>query len=152
MRKNPEEDARLVNLADELIRASSLTDAEATKQLRAAVARTVRTSDPVFILLQRRLLSALADRLAHMPAAVDRKDAPTEMRTGRRDRPPSTADEKRPKAEVLEVKGFGDPVLTGAIQEVLGKLRETVLWVESSWEDLFEPSNTVDGTHEERTI
>ncbi|KAI0256132.1 hypothetical protein BJV78DRAFT_1273064 [Lactifluus subvellereus] len=136
------EDARLVNLADELIRASSLTDAdpEAVK-LRAAVARTVRTSDPVFLLLQRRLLSALAERLVRTPAPVNRKDAPAEMRTGRRDRLPNATGEKRTETEVLEVKGFSDPVLSGAMQDVLGRLRASMLWIESIWKDVFEPSD-----------
>ncbi|KAH8992858.1 hypothetical protein EDB86DRAFT_3103438 [Lactarius hatsudake] len=52
--ENGAEDARLINLADELVRTSSLVDGEAGK-LRAAVARTVRATDPVFLHLQRRL-------------------------------------------------------------------------------------------------
>jgi len=142
--EDPEEDARLVNLADELVRASLLTDTEATKQLRAAVVRTVRTSDPVFILLQRRLLTALAERLAHTPVMVDRKDASVEMRTGRRERPHNATGEKLPTPEILEVKGFGDPVLISAIQEVLVKLRGVLLWFESIWADLFEQSDDAD--------
>ena len=141
--EDPEEDARLVNLADELIRASLLTDTESTKQLRAAVERTVRASDPVFRLLQRRLLTALAERLAHVPVSDDRKDVPPEMRTGRREQSPNATGEKWPKPEVFEVKGFGDPVLTSAIQEVLVKLRGILLWIESIWADLFEPSNNL---------
>ena len=137
-----EEDARLVNLADELIRASSLTDAdpEAVK-LRAAVARTVRTSDPVFLLLQHRLLSTLAERLVRTPAPVNKKDAPAELRTGRRERLPNARGEKRAETEVPEVKGFGDPVLSDAMQDVLGRLRASVLWIESIWKDVFEPSD-----------
>lgn len=142
--ENPEEDLRLVNLADELVRASLLTDIEATKQLRAAVARTVRTSDPVFLLLQRRLLTALAECLAHTPVIVDRKDASIEMHTGRRERPHNATSERSPKPEILEVKGFGDPVLTSAIQEVLMKLRGVLLWVESIWTEMFEQSDHAD--------
>jgi len=142
--EDPEEDARLVNLADELVRASLLTDTEATKQLRAAVVRTVRTSDPVFILLQRRLLTALAERLAHTPVIVDGKDASVEMRTGMRERPHNATAEKSSKPGILEVKGFGDTVLTSAIQEVLVKLRGVLLWFESIWADLFEQSDDAD--------
>ncbi|KAH8994005.1 hypothetical protein EDB92DRAFT_1944281 [Lactarius akahatsu] len=66
------QDARPIHLADELVRASSLVDDEAGK-FRAA-ART------------RRLLSTLAERLARAPTApVHRKDAPTEICTGRRE-------------------------------------------------------------------
>lgn len=142
--EDPEEDARLINLADELVRASLLTDTETTKQLRAAVARTVRTSDPVFLLLQRRLLTTLAERLAHTPVVVDRKDAFVEMRTGKREGPHYAAGEESPKPEILEVKGFSDPVLTSAIQDVLMKLRGVLLWVESVWVDLFEQSDHAD--------
>src|SRR6202012_2481846 len=82
--ENGSEDSRLINLADELVRASSLVDDEAAK-LRAAVERSVRASERVFLLLQRRLLSTLAERLAVAPIVpVHRKDAPTEMRTGKR--------------------------------------------------------------------
>ena len=136
--EDPEQDTRLVNLADEIIRASSMTDIEAIKQLREAVARTVRPSDPVFLLLQRRLLSALAERLARFPAPINRDNTPAEMRTGRRERPPNVTGEQWSRTEVLEVKGFGDPVLSDAIQEVLEKLQVAVLWVGSIWADMFE--------------
>ncbi len=142
--EDSEQDTRLVNLADELIRASSLTDTEAMKQLRAAVTRTVRTSDPVFLLLQRRLLSALAERLAHSTVPINRIDTPAEMRTGRRLQSPNVMGEQS-RIEVLEVKGFGDPVLTNAIQEILGKFQGAVLWIESIWGDLFEPNDPVGG-------
>ncbi|KAN0109297.1 hypothetical protein V8E52_009481 [Russula decolorans] len=139
-----EQDTRLVNLADELIRASTVTDVEAVKQLRAAVARTVRTSDPVFLLLQRRLLSTFAEHLARSSAPINRNDTPAEMRTGRQERPPNVTVEQS-RTEVLEVKGFGDPVLTNAIQEVLGKLQGAVLWIGSIWADLFEFDDAVGG-------
>ncbi len=145
--EDAEQDTRLINLADELIRASSLTDIEVMKQLRAAVARTVRASDPVFLLLQRRLLSALAERLAHSPVPTNRNDTPAEMRTGRRERPPNVTDGQS-RTEVLEVKGFGDTVLTDAIQEVLGKLQGAVQWIGSIWGDLFELNDAVDGIDE----
>ena len=134
--ENGSEDARLINLADELVRASSLVDDEEAK-LRAAVARTVRASDPVFLLLQRRLLSTLAERLAREPTApVHRKEVPTEMRTGRSTL--NVTSEERTDAEVLDVKGFGDSVLAGAIQEGLKKLRTAVRWIESIWADTLE--------------
>ncbi|KAH9083698.1 hypothetical protein EDB83DRAFT_2547205 [Lactarius deliciosus] len=147
--ENGAEDARLVNLADELVRASSLVDDEAGK-LRAAVARTVRATDPVFLLLQRRLLSTLAERLARAPTApVHRKDAPTEMRTGRREQTIlNVTSEERTEVEGLDVKGFGDPVLTGAIEEGLKKLRTAVRWIESVWTDTLEPGSMTNGIDE----
>ncbi|KAH9034815.1 hypothetical protein EDB85DRAFT_2288871 [Lactarius pseudohatsudake] len=128
------EDARLVNLADELVRASSLVDDEAGK-LRAAVARTVRATDPVFLLLQRRLLSTLAERLARAPTA------PTTL---------NVTSKERTEVEGLDVKGFGDPVLTGAIEEGLKKLRTAVRWVESIWADTLEPGSMTNGIDERR--
>ncbi|KAH8994007.1 hypothetical protein EDB92DRAFT_1944283 [Lactarius akahatsu] len=127
--ENGAEDARLINLADELVRASSLVD-DAGK-LRAAVARTVRATDPVVPPLQCCLLSTLAERLARAPTApVHRKDAPTEMRTGRREQTTlNLVSEERTEAEVLDIKGFGVPVLTGAIQEGLKKIRTANEWV-----------------------
>lgn len=149
--ENGAEDARLINLADELVRASSLVDDEAGK-LRAAVARTVRATDPVFLLLQRRLLSTLAERLARAPTApVHRKDAPTEMLTGRREQTTlNVTSEERTEAEVLDVKGFGEPVLTGAIEEGLKKLRTAVRWIESIWADTLEPGFMANGVDERR--
>lgn len=149
--ENGAEDARLVNLADELVRASSLVDDEVGK-LRAAVARTVQASDPVFLLLQRRLLSTLAERLVRAPTApVQRKDAPTEMRTGRREQSIlNVTSEERTEAEVFGVKGFGDPVLTGAIQEGFKMLRTAVRWIESVWADTLEPGIMANGIDERR--
>jgi hypothetical protein len=99
----------------------------------------------VFLLLQRRLFTALAERLALTPVVADRKDVPSEMRTGKRERIPNTTSERRPKLETLEVKGFGDLILSDAIQEVLAKLRGVLLWVENIWGDLLEPSNDAGG-------
>ncbi|KAI0305569.1 hypothetical protein B0F90DRAFT_1699120 [Multifurca ochricompacta] len=115
------EDAKIVNLADELVRASSLTDAEAVK-LRSAVARTMRASDPVFLLLQRRLLLALAERMV-------RTSTPGE-------RPTNAAGEQQAEADPLEVKGFGDPIWAVA------------WWIESIWAGLFEPRNALSETDE----
>ncbi|KAH9083708.1 hypothetical protein EDB83DRAFT_2669663 [Lactarius deliciosus] len=104
--ENSAEDARLVNLADELVRASSL----------------------------RRILSTLAERPARVPTApVHRKGAPTEMRTGRREQ--TTLNVTSKERTEIEGLGFGDPVLTGAIKKGLKKLRTAVRWVESIWAD-----------------
>jgi hypothetical protein len=138
--ENDAEDARLINLADELVRASALVEDEAAN-LRAAVARTVRASDPVFLLLQRRLLSTLAERIACAPTTpIHRKDAPMEMRTGRRPErsPLNMTSEERTEEAVPDVKGFSDPVLAGAIQEGFKKLRTAVRWIESIWADTLE--------------
>jgi len=61
---------KLVNLADEVVRARqkslstlSALNPEEEKNLRGAVERTLRSTDPVFILLKKRLVSALERRL-----------------------------------------------------------------------------------------
>ncbi|THH18785.1 hypothetical protein EW146_g2253 [Bondarzewia mesenterica] len=138
----------LVNFADELIRArgGSLKPDEET-ELRAAVKRTLKLEDPVFALLQRRLLMAVAERLV-APETTVRREVPVDMRAGR-ERP-----EKRPRldlhpsgeiqvevevgVEPLSVKGFQDPVLLEALRQGLKELRTVVKWTESIWADLIE--------------
>ncbi|KAF5321837.1 hypothetical protein D9619_001866 [Psilocybe cf. subviscida] len=102
--KNEEEweHTKLVNLADEVVRArqgvlrassgcSAVLAAEEEERLRAAVERTLRTSDPVFLLLRKRLLTALETRL--VDAVVSRSGTrstsppahgiPVRMQTGK---------------------------------------------------------------------
>ena len=136
-------DIKLVNFADELIRAlgGSLDPDEETR-LRAAVDRTLKLEDPVFILLQRRLMVAIAGRLVAPPAPA-RRDVPGKMSTGR-ERPgkrprlemPSSEEveeEETEKFEGLEVKGFEDPVLLDGIKDAMKKVRTAMRWVESTW-------------------
>ncbi|KAI0268674.1 hypothetical protein BC834DRAFT_820950 [Gloeopeniophorella convolvens] len=132
------EDTRLVNLADELVQASALTSSEKVAALRASVTRTLRAQDPVFLLLQRRLLIALADRLAHTPTLTQRRDAPTEMRTGRQRQPYGATDKLKAVAEAVEVKGFGDSTLADAVREGMGKLQTVILWIDHTWKDLMD--------------
>jgi hypothetical protein len=162
---------KLVNLADEVVRARTLAvrlessssfsgtstiDATEETRLRSAVERTLQPSDPVFLLLQRRLLGAMADRLIQ-PRKSDSEPVavPERMQTGR-DRDTERAG-KRPrlmldpedirrserrqtpeKENILLVKGFEDPVLVEAVGEALGKIRGCVEWVKETWGDLVE--------------
>ncbi|KIM74335.1 hypothetical protein PILCRDRAFT_80202 [Piloderma croceum F 1598] len=166
---------KLVNLADEVVRARNLAmrlesspspsspgssatshiDAGEEKSLRSAVERTLQPLDPVFVLLQKRLLGALADRLIQPSGGAEAATIPERMQTGRYKEGERTG--KRPrmmldpedmrrseqehmteKEKSLVVKGLEDPVLVVAIGEALGKIRDCVRWVEEAWEDLVE--------------
>ncbi|KAH9944701.1 hypothetical protein B0H21DRAFT_877511 [Amylocystis lapponica] len=141
---------KLVNLADELVRARRLAgavDAAEEARVRAAVDRTLRPRDPVFVLLHARLLRALAARLAR-PVPV--RDAPGHLHAGRargvaEQRPRLVLGPGEAETEVevaveapLVVKGFEDEVLIGAVGEALAKLRTCVEWTERAWADLMD--------------
>ncbi|OBZ67039.1 hypothetical protein A0H81_12865 [Grifola frondosa] len=77
-------DTKLVNLADEVVRVRrvfSACDAEEEARLRAAVDRTLQPRDPVFLLLQTRLLRALAVRLCEV-RDVGGPSAPVRLEAG----------------------------------------------------------------------
>ena len=132
---------KLRNLADEVIRAArSLlnppTDAE-EDELRAAVERTLRFADPVFLLLQRRLRHAITGHL-HMSVAKG-VSTPDKLRTGRRRLPteePTTGRFKHAHQGVIRVKGFEDEILAREIAQVVSKLLISIEWIEGVWEDL----------------
>lgn len=129
-----------------------MIDAAEEARLRAAVERTLQPSDPVFVLLQKRLLGALAERLVQ-PWKSPREASlfPERMQTGREGeragkRPRLMLDledlglgERQAQGERrLIVKGFEDVVLVGAVGEALEKIRDCIWWVEETWGDLFE--------------
>ncbi|KAI0051200.1 hypothetical protein FA95DRAFT_351628 [Auriscalpium vulgare] len=145
---NDEPDAastKIANLADELVGAAPPgTD---TERLRGAVARTLQVTDPVFVLLQKRLLVAIASRLAASASPLPRV-TPGEIRTGKDKAGKRTllttgaedqahGDEKEAREELV-VKGFEEPVLVEALSEALQRLRVVVRWVESGWKDVLE--------------
>lgn len=152
---------KLVNLADEVVRArsaaldSELQSAEEAS-LRSAVERTLQYHDPVFLLLQKRLMSVLAERLIHPPGSSTSQSnatigAPAHMRTGRDASKPNvklsfdqfnfdTGVHDRHMERVVLVKGFEDPVLVEGIGEVLGRIRACIAWVEVVWRAFIEGS------------
>ncbi|KAL4250737.1 TCP11 family protein [Abortiporus biennis] len=153
------EGTKLINLADEIVNArrtlgngGSLLGTEDESKLRAAVDRILRPGDPVFLLLQKRLLHSLADRLLSTHDDDQRKSfTPVSLQSGRdlrkHHKPTMKLDGIVPeetqgplpwerKEKALVVKGFEDPVLVDAITEVLGKLRTCVEWTESTWSDV----------------
>ncbi|KAH7888576.1 hypothetical protein F5I97DRAFT_1853777 [Phlebopus sp. FC_14] len=166
-------ETKLINLADEVVRARTQGNssrqmpplpAEEEVNLRAAVDRTLKPHDPVYVLLQNRLLTALVNALVN--ALVRRRsdgaaagasggpDIPDKLKTGRNGgrvgkRPrlvldPEDMDYTGPRVPsasearlVADIKGFEDPVLAQAVAEVFGKLDSCVMWVESIWPDVI---------------
>lgn len=155
---------KLVNLADEVVRVRQLVSGLSIKpeeegELRTTVERTLRASDPVFLLLRRRLIKTLEDRVVE--SVKDGADAtpnskpsiPMKMQTGK-DLPGERAGKRirlnlpghlegeysqrinRAKLDGPPVPGFEDPVLQRVIREVLGKIMDTVSWTGSVWGDL----------------
>lgn len=152
---------KLVNLADEVVRArqrvsGTTLKAEEEVQLRAAVERTLRTSDPVFLLLRRRLVKALEQKVIALNeggTSSPTSGIPLKMQTGKdvlgdRDRAGKRIRLMLPddigqpqlvngtKVDGLSVPGFEDPVLQHAIGEVTRKVLDCVMWTEGVWGDL----------------
>ncbi|PPQ79952.1 hypothetical protein CVT25_003024 [Psilocybe cyanescens] len=164
---------KLINLADEVVRArqqclagssSPILSVDEEKRLRDAVERTLRSTDPVFQLLKKRLMNALEKRIIFLASsgASDNPDAqsiqsiPTKMQTGKN--PIEERAGKRPRLVLPEsmlpsnqtsslgkeagvsmgttIPGFEDSVLQQAIVEVLQKIVGCVYWVEGVWGDL----------------
>ncbi|PCH43476.1 hypothetical protein WOLCODRAFT_122004 [Wolfiporia cocos MD-104 SS10] len=151
-------ETKLVNLADEVIRVRRLfgsgeaPSADEETRLRAAVDRTLQPRDPVFLLLQRRLLQAVAARLARSQER-DAETAGTRLpeslqsgreRPGKRPRLMLQSDARDDHGGSMEssepslvIKGFEDEVLIEAVRECVGKLRSCVDWVEEGWSDVI---------------
>jgi hypothetical protein len=134
------DDTRLANLADELLRARGAAGPEEAERLRAAVVRTLNVTDPAFSLLQRRLVTALAARLAQVPPAA-RSDLPAVMRAGRH-RPGASAgvdtarlgeEEAKREWQGFVVKGFEDQIVAEKVREAGVWLRKEMQWIELVW-------------------
>ena len=170
------ETTRVMNLADEVVRVrrtcandsqagshDSGPDQEEEARLRAAVDRTLQPHDPVFVLLQTRLLRALAAWLVSAPEtpglgaaagiSSPRPSTPVVMQTGR-ERPgmrprlhtedPTAssngvlAEWERARARPRVIKGFEDEVLVRAVAETFGGVGMAVDWMDGIWRDLIE--------------
>jgi hypothetical protein len=148
---------KLINLADEVVRARRLVvgtlDPSVEQRLREAVKWTLQPNDPVFLLLQTRLMEVLLDGLIDK----ERQQIPDKLRTGRSY--PDGHFSKRPKlvyddskmegfacvrgrslpnvvGPAHSIKGFEDPVLGKAIDEAFTRLSKIVGWIECVWGDL----------------
>lgn len=154
-----EQDAtRLLNLADEVVRARRLGlggggadgaqgEGKGEEELRAAVERTLKPRDPVFLLLLGRLVKAVGDRLQEVLSAAagggeTSHGVPQRMQTGRNVKgvangSVSRATPERAIGAPVVVKGFEDPVLVGGVEDAVRKILQCVEWVDGVWGDLI---------------
>ncbi|CAA7259133.1 unnamed protein product [Cyclocybe aegerita] len=147
---------KLVNLADEVVRARQLTakvGGEEETQLRSAVERTLRSNDPVFLLLGKRLIGVLESLLVSENPVNDinndRPTIPAKMQTGRDfvggravKRPKLTSSEptlggagpvRDDAVKFPLVAGYEDETLREAIWDVFHKLSSCIAWTENIW-------------------
>ena len=139
-------ETKIINLADEVVRAhtsalpSGMTtlDPHLEQRLRSTVDHILHTDDPVFVLLQKRLLAALSAALLNTPVAEEHISV--KMHSGRL-RPQSGVSSPSPpphaaQSEVAIVaKGFEDPVIAKQCSIAASMLRRIVEWVERVWGD-----------------
>ncbi|KAI0633719.1 hypothetical protein C8Q77DRAFT_1218015 [Trametes polyzona] len=161
---------KIINLEDEVVRVRrACADAEhpctpeEEARLRAAVDRTLHPHDPVFLLLQKRLLQGLAawlvssptslstDGTGSMPPSRAASPAPLHMQTGL-DRPGKRprlhlgfdsprsvfVGWERERARPPAIKGFEDEVLVREVGETFRRVGRVVDWTERIWQDLIE--------------
>ncbi|KAG2078860.1 hypothetical protein BDR04DRAFT_1085832 [Suillus decipiens] len=153
-------DTKLLHLADEVVRARQLDgtvlSGEEETRLRGAVARTLCYNDPVFVLLQKRLLKALVDVLVHQRSEYRQAGAhtrPPRMQTGQHGKRAekraritivlnpeefdATHGAEIPQLIIGKVQGFEDEYLRKVVEEVFVKVDECVRWVEGVWQDVL---------------
>ncbi|KAH9858566.1 hypothetical protein C2E23DRAFT_717003 [Lenzites betulinus] len=160
---------KIINLEDEVVRVRrACADAEhpctpeEEQRLRAAVDRTLQPHDPVFLLLQKRLLQGLAAWLVSSPATLSdgsghaspnraASPVPMHMQTGR-DRPGKRprlhlgldtprsvfVGWQRERARPATIKGFEDEALVREVGETFKKIGAVVDWTDRVWQDLIE--------------
>ncbi|TCD71597.1 hypothetical protein EIP91_007344 [Steccherinum ochraceum] len=154
---NESGDTKLINLADEIIRVRGLVGGsigeDEEEKLRAAVDRTLQTADPVFQLLQRRLLRAVAERLVSplsTGASEPAQSLPTRLQSGRGPRHDEkkprfrlgllggsgSASSPKPSEALVSVKGFDDAVMTKAVTREVERLRSSIEWMGDGWGDV----------------
>ncbi|KAG9121561.1 hypothetical protein FRC07_002431 [Ceratobasidium sp. 392] len=135
---------KLINLQDEVIEAYHTSHTThhsphtpiADDTLRATVSRTLRAEDPVFRLLQKRLVSALEAELVQ-PASVG-SVAPIVMRTGRDQEIRNTAaSSHRAELPRIRAKGFDDHALDEPMVQLLDCIRRVLGWMVFCWNDFM---------------
>ena len=138
-------ETKIINFADEVVFAHSSAlpsdvttlDPHFEKRLRTTVDRILRTDDPVFILLQKRLLAALS--AASLNTLVE-EHASVRMRSSGRAWPqrggPSSSPPHSGQSEMnIVAKGFEDPVIAEQCSIAASMLRRSIEWVEGVWGD-----------------
>jgi len=127
---------KLINLADEVLRARQTVlplDPDQVIRLRADVERTIRSHDPVFLLLRKRLFTALETH--HLTLHTSPSPIPLRMQTGRgvqQSSPPPPP----PPPPVPSIPAFEEPLLQHAITEVFQKIINCVTWTNTVWDNL----------------
>ena len=128
---------KLINLADEVVRARQTVlplDPDQIIRLRADVERTIRSHDPVYLLLKKRLFTALESH--HLtPHTTPSSSIPLRMQTGRglQQSPPPPPTLLPP---VPSIPAFEEPVLRHAITQVFQKIINCVTWTNTVWVNL----------------
>jgi hypothetical protein len=140
-----ETDLKLVHLQDEVMEAYRLSHTAHSpspaslisgEKLRATVSRTLRTEDPVFRLLQKRLISALEAELLH--PTVEGNVAPVVMRTGRKLKMNDRAEPEHHAEPIrVQVKGFDDHALDEPMKKLLQCIGRILEWVSFCWDDFL---------------
>ncbi|KIM40061.1 hypothetical protein M413DRAFT_19300 [Hebeloma cylindrosporum] len=136
---------KLINLADEVVRARQIVlapsplDPDEDIRLRAAVERTIRSNDPVFLLLKKRLFAALETHHLAGDITPTTSSIPLRMQTGRvpnglRDSSPPPP--QTPLRPLPPIPAFEEPVLQQAIAEVSQKIINCVTWTNTVWDGL----------------
>ncbi|KAF8630681.1 hypothetical protein AX15_002825 [Amanita polypyramis BW_CC] len=158
-------ETKIAHLIDELIhtrRMLSEVNAEEEVRLRATAENILRPEDPVFLLLQKRAMTSLRERLfsSQLLAHVNmehRNQIPEKLRSGK-DITASRAsvgsklgfwpgtfangssqDHSRPNGTerpAAPPKGFEDPVLARELNRLFSKVVVCVTWIGEVWEDL----------------
>ncbi|KAK2463219.1 hypothetical protein APHAL10511_004874 [Amanita phalloides] len=155
-------ETKIAHLADELVHARrevSEVSADEVARLRTATVNILRPEDPVYLLLQRRVMAALIERsLASRPSAVgglgaawveNKSQIPDKMKAGR-----DVATGRAGKRLKLDFwpdavgnapsgvekhasppKGFEDPALAKEVDGLSLKVVSSVKWIEDVWGD-----------------
>lgn len=140
-------ETKMINLADEVVMAHrdalppgvTMLDAHLEQRLRNTVDRILRTDDPVFTLLRKRLLAALSTALLD----IVEESAPVRMQSGRLQSQMGMSSSPLPVPQSMHVqrevgvvaKGFEDPVIAKQCSIGASILRRSVEWVERVWGD-----------------
>ena len=138
---------KIVNLADEVVITHinalplgvTTLDARLEQTLRSTVDRILRADDPVFVLLQKRLLAAFSAALLGIPV-VD-EPVSVRMRSGRFEHQraisssPPTVPQSVQREVAVVAKGFEDPVIAKQCSITALTLRRSIEWVDRVWSD-----------------
>lgn len=133
----------ITNLADELLRARRMLPDPVTgleeHELRTAVERILRLTDPVFVLLFERLRHSITEHLCaiHSQTWTGMKvaDNPMKIRTGRSFLGDRAWDDVSLPPPMQVIKGYENDTLSGEINEVVRRLSMVIDWTQGIWSD-----------------